>query len=118
MGFRQRENRSSVLMNVQRVLSSSLSGSAAALLRRSSSPSSVVCVAGASGAGGEDRFSNLSAWSAKRAATTLEPQRWSQQDTMEAYISSLRGYQLAMPIDTWNLDQPPNAELKWPRSTR
>merc|ERR1712072_1370751 len=110
------KRRFTITMNAQRVLNSSIT-SAAALLRQSS-PVTRIAAAGGSSTSGEwggvyvDRHNSTNSWSAQWATS---PQQ-QQQELMDSYISSLRGYQTPHPAERFAFNETPNCEsIRWAR---
>merc|ERR1711924_45305 len=115
------KRRFTITMNAQRVLNSSIT-SAAALLRQSS-PVPRIAAAGGSSTSGEwggvyvDRHNSTNSWSAQWATSPQQQQQalgsvreMSQQELMDSYISSLRGYQTPHPAERFAFNETPNCE--------
>merc|ERR1711907_769820 len=113
--------RSTITMNAQRILNSSISVSAAALLRQTSPVTKIVSAAAgsATSGGGVDRLYWSTQWgSAPQQQALGGVRQLTQQEAMDSYISSLRGYQTLLPAERFAFNESPNRELKWPRSNR
>merc|ERR1711934_1229905 len=120
------KRRFTITMNAQRVLNSSIT-SAAALLRQSS-PVTRIAAAGGLSTSGEwggvyvDRHNSTNSWSAQWATSPQQQQalgsvrEMSQQELMDSYISSLRGYQTPHPAERFAFNETPNCEsIRWAR---